>query len=212
MTSYTTGMRAWLGVTVGVVVAMSVCAPGLAQSAQPQSPATRPAPPRGVLPPQPQGATPASPSGPGQSPPVAKPAPAPQPAAPAAVPAGEPVPGAAVLGAPVYPGASFLGSFNAGLGQRYYLFGSDADYMQVITFYRNALKSKGGEIYEVPPIWSFEIGRFREESMAYPPSVVVRDHVSGGGRGYLHVAGTQSHRYPTVIQIVPPAPGDRRNP
>ena len=46
--------------------------------------------------------------------------------------------------------------------------------------------------------------------MVYPPSVTVRDHVAGGGKGYLHAAGSEAQRFATVIQIVPPAPGDRR--
>lgn len=192
----------WGRWSVGLTMAVAMSTGALAQSA----------PPRGVLPPQPQGQAPAATT------PAAPPAPPAQatPPPPVTVVSGaataEATPTAAVLGAPVYPGAVFLGSFNAGLGQRYYLFGSTADYAQVVTFYRNALKSRGSEVYDTPPVWSFDIGRFREESMAYPPSVVVRDHVAGGGRGYLHVAGTQSQRFPTVVQIVPPPPGDRRNP
>jgi hypothetical protein len=115
-----------------------------------------------------------------------------------------------MLGAPVYPNATFLGSFDAGMNQRYYLFGTSAAYQQVLQFYRTALKERGDEVFDIPPIWSFDIGRYREQTMAYPPSVTVRDHMAGGGKGYLHAAGAEGQRFATVIQIVPPAPGDRR--
>jgi hypothetical protein len=198
-------MKSSRTVVAAVLVAMTALAPAaLAQSTQP---APRPAP-RGVLPPQPQGK-------PGSSPPAPAPAqPAPAvpaaPAQPATAPAAEPAPTEAVLGAPVYPNATFLGSYNAGQGQRYYLFGTTAQYAQVLAFYRTALKSRGDEIFDIPPIWAFDIGRYREQTMAFPPSVTVRDHMAGGGKGYLHAAGAEGQRFATVIQIVPPAPGEGR--
>ena len=39
--------------------------------------------------------------------------------------------------------------------------------------------------------------------MAYPPSVVVKDYTWNASEGYLHVSGTTSTRYKTIIQIVP---------
>ena len=57
----------------------------------------------------------------------------------------------------------------------------------------------------------FEIGRFREETMAFPPGVTVKDYTWGGSEGYLEaLPGGRSQRYRTIIQIVPAAPGDRR--
>ena len=54
----------------------------------------------------------------------------------------------------------------------------------------------------------FDVGRFREESMAFPPSVTIKDYVWGGTGGYLNPArGAQPQRFPTIIQIVP-APAD----
>ena len=207
----TAALAAWL-----LLVAS---APALA--AQATEPAPR-QPPRGVLPPQP-GTTaqparpqpvPRTPATIGTSPAPAAPAPAaPTPAvtAPATAATAAAAPSEAELGAPVYPTAAYLGSFDAGLGQRYYLFGTTATYSQVIAFYRGALKTRGEEVFDVPAIWSFEIGRYREQSMAYPPSVTVRDHASGPGGGYLHASGRpEGQRYATVIQIVPPAPGEAR--
>ena len=49
----------------------------------------------------------------------------------------------------------------------------------------------------------FDLGRFQEQTMAYPPSVVVKDYTWNGSEGYLHVSGTTSTRYKTIIQIVP---------
>lgn len=193
-----------IAAALALLAALAPCA-----SAQSTTPATRPQP-RGVLPPQPQGAQPATAK---PAVPAAPAAAAPAPAAPAAAtaPASQPAaPTEAQLGAPVYPNATFLGSFDAGMNQRYYLFGTPAAYAQVLTFYRTVLKDRGDEVFDVPPIWSFDIGRFREQTMVYPPSVTVRDHMTGGGKGYLHATGPEAQRYATVIQIVPPAPGEAR--
>jgi hypothetical protein len=188
-----------------------VTAPASAQTA-PE--VRRQEPPRGVLPPQPgtSAARPAPPAAPQPQPQAATPAPpsSASTVSQSAATTAEPTPSEAVLGAPIYPSATFLGSFSAGQGQRYYLFGSADSYAQVVAFYRQALKSRGSEVYDVPPIWTFDLGRFREESMAYPPSVVVRDHVAGGRQGYLHANGAVAQRYPTVIQMVPPPLGVRR--
>lgn len=110
-----------------------------------------------------------------------------------------------MLGAPVYPGAQFLASYDAGRGQRYYLFGAGAIVAEVITFYRTALKQRGEVLFESPATHMFEIARFRDEAMAFPPSVTIKDYSSGGSPGYPNPAqgGTLTH-FPTVIQIVPP--------
>ncbi len=111
----------------------------------------------------------------------------------------------------VYPTAEFLGSFDAGRGQRYYLFGASALFAEVVAYYRTILKTKGELVYEQPPVHMFDTGRFREETMAFPPSVTVKDYTFGGSQGYLHAGpGGQSKRFPTIIQIVPALPGERR--
>jgi hypothetical protein len=116
----------------------------------------------------------------------------------------EPVPTEAELGVPVYPGAKFLRSFDAGQGQRYYLYGSTASFAELVLYYRAQLKDKGDLVYDVPPVHMFEVGKFREETMAFPPGVTVKDYAAGGGKGYLvPTPGANPSRYPTVIQIVP---------
>ena len=55
----------------------------------------------------------------------------------------------------------------------------------------------------------FDIGRFREETMAFPPSVTVKDYTWAGSLGYLNPKrGAEPARFRTIIQIVPAPPGD----
>lgn len=132
-----------------------------------------------------------------------QPPPAPAPAATAARVAEAP-PSDVALGVSLPPGAVFLGSFNAGQGQRYYLYGSTSSFAELVTFYRGVLKDRGELVYDAPATHMFDIGRFREESMAFPPSVTVKDYMWGGKGGYLNpLRGAQPARFPTIVQIVP---------
>ena len=129
-----------------------------------------------------------------------------QPAPPQPAPAGEPTD--ATLGVPIYPSARFIASYDAGQGQRYYLFGSETDFVQIVTFYKTMLKQKGELVFEEPPVHMFDIGRFKEETMAFPPSVTVKDYTWGGSLGYLNPKrGATPARFKTIIQIVPVPPG-----
>ena len=104
----------------------------------------------------------------------------------------------------IYAGAEFLASYNATKGQRYYLFGTNASFTEVVAYYRTALKQKGELVYDEPAIHQFDIGRFREETMAFPPSVTVKDYTWGGSAGYLNPKrGKQPARFKTIIQVVP---------
>jgi hypothetical protein len=146
---------------------------------------------------------------PGQQPPAAPTTQAPQPATPvASLPAqSQSEPPAGSLGVPVYPSAQFIASYDAGKGQRYYLYGTTASFAEMVQYYRNALKQRGDLVFEEPPIHQFEIGRFREETMAFPPSVTVKDYTWGGSAGYLvPKADGKPLRFPTIIQIVPNPP------
>jgi hypothetical protein len=110
----------------------------------------------------------------------------------------------ATLGMPIYPGAQFIVSYDAGRGQRYYLFGTNADFAQIVNFYKTVLKQKGELVYEEPPIHMFEVGRFREETMAFPPGVTVKDYTWAGSAGYLNPKrGAEPARFKTIVQIVP---------
>jgi hypothetical protein len=154
-----------------------------------------------------------------QTPPVPKPFPQPgqvtapgtpaapatsQPAAQTPAPAPSGTPTEASLRAPLYPTAEFLESFDAGKGQRYYLFGTNAAYAEIVGYYATVMKNKGRQIFEAPAMQQFELGKFVEQTMAYPPSVVVKDYTWNGSAGYLFVDGSKEKRFKTVIQIVPP--------
>ena len=123
-----------------------------------------------------------------------------------AAPAAEGPPTEQQLGLPVYPGAQFIRSYDAGRGQRYYLFGATAPYEQVVTYYRTLLKQRGDIVFERPATHTFEVGRYRSETMAFPPGVTVKDFTGGGTGGYPNpTPAAQPARFPTIIQIVPAA-------
>mgnify|MGYP001197272256 CR=1 FL=1 len=141
----------------------------------------------------------------------ARPAPQPPPPAPAAPPAQPTAPAAvnaapteATLGVPVYPAAQFLQSFDAGRGQRYYIFGSTASFLDLVAWYRNMLKQRGELVFDAPATHEFDVGRFREETMAFPPGVTVKEYKSEISAGYPNPkAGAEPAWFPTLIQIVP---------
>jgi hypothetical protein len=178
-------MRALL--TVGLAVCLSTAATAQA--------VPKPFPKPGQNPP-PVAQPPSAPVAPAQQTPVA-PAPVQDPG----------VPSEAVLGVTVYPTAQFIGSYDAGRGQRYYLFGTTATFAEIVQYYRTLLRQRGELVFEQPQIHQFDLGRFREETMAFPPSVTVKDYTGQGKGGYLVARpGGQSQRYPTIIQIVPNPP------
>lgn len=141
--------------------------------------------------------------------PPSQPPATPAPARPAAQPSAQPIdpdaaPTDATLGVAIYPGAEYLVSYDAGRNQRYYLFGTNATFVEIVNYYRTVLKQRGELVYEAPGVHQFDIGRFREETMAFPPSVTVKDYTWGGSAGYLNPRrGRQPARFKTVIQIVP---------
>jgi hypothetical protein len=174
------------------VPVLALCAL-IAQTPQPfPRPGTRPASPAGSTAPEP---LPQAPS------------PAVQPPGPAAPAVSTDKPTDAILGVQVYPGAEFIASYDAGRGQRYYLFGTNAGFPEIVNYYRTVLKQKGDLVFEEPPVHEFDIGKFREETMAFPPSVTVKDYTWGGTAGYLNPnRGKEPQRFKTIIQIVPAPP------
>jgi hypothetical protein len=147
---------------------------------------------------------------PGSPSPPATAQPAPQPPPPAIAPVDPSAPTEATLGFPVYPTAQFIASYDAGRGQRYYLFGATAPFADLVAYYRSVLKERGDQVFTQPPTHMFEVGRFRDETMAFPPGVTVKDWTSGGSAGYPNPRpGAQPARFPTIIMIVPPVPDAR---
>ncbi len=191
MRTRTRGLRRTAGLGVGLLLTATVAA------AQPPPPQPFPRPGSQPPPAPPTQTVPA----PDAQVPVQEPV-----AAPAASQSAGPT--EAELGIPIYPAAVFLGSYDAGRGQRYYLFGLTMGFAEAVTYYRNVLRQRGNVVFEAPATHMFEIGRFRENEMAFPPSVTVKDYTWGGSAGYPNpVLRGQPERYPTIVQIVPPPPG-----
>jgi hypothetical protein len=201
-------MNRWRGALIGLstVVALSVMAwPAVARgqtgSQTPPIPVPRPFP----QPNQPSAPPPSSTAPP---PTTASKTPAPPAPAPVVTPtAVANRPTERDLGVPIYPAAEYLDSYDAGRGQRYYLFGTNAAFADIVAYYKNLLHDSGHELFKAPAMQQFDLGKFRDDTMAYPPSVVVKDYTWAldGQRsdGYLAVDGTRQKRYKTVIQIVP---------
>jgi hypothetical protein len=144
--------------------------------------------------------------GTGQTTPPSRPIPQPPPTAPspAAPPAADAQPTEATLGVPIFPGAQFIASYDAGRGQRYYIFGSPGSFVELVAYYRTVLKQKGELVYDVPATHEFDVGKYREETMAFPPGVTIKDFQSDISQGYPNPKpGGQPARFPTIIQIVP---------
>jgi len=170
-------------------VAMFILAAAIAQ---------QPAPP----PPQPFPKPTVQPARPGSQPTV-QPAPPPQAPSPTAATAEKP-PTDTMLGVPVYPGAQFISSYDAGRNQRFYIFGTAASFVDLVAFYRTVLKQKGELIVDAPATHQFDVGKFREETMAFPSGVTIKDFQSQISQGYPNPKpGGQPARFPTIIQIVP---------
>ena len=118
-------------------------------------------------------------------------------------PPGEAAPTEATLGFPIYPTARFLTSYDAGRGQRYFLFGTDSSFTDMVNYYRLLLDERGDRVFDEPATHIFEVGRFRESTMAFPPGVTIKDYTWNGSEGYLHAGAAGPERYRTIIQIVP---------
>jgi hypothetical protein len=184
-----------LGALVGVLAVSATAGIG-AQNPPPQTapPVPKPfprasgsAPPPAAKPADPQTATPPPSSA--------------TPASTAARAAARPT--EADLGIRIYPAADFLDSYDAGRGQRYFIFGTNDSYADVVTFYKQQ-RGGGSELFKTPPMQKFELDvKFKEDTMAFPPSVVVKDYTWNNSEGYLVIEGTRERRYKTVIQIVP---------
>ena len=134
--------------------------------------------------------------------------PAPSTTVPAMPQATAPAPAAcptttATLGIPIYPTSEFLESFDVGRGQRYCIFGTNAAYPEIVAYYKNMMRNGGKTVFEAPAMQQWELAKFQDQTMAFPPSITVKDYSWGGSLGYLFVAGTTEKRFKTVIQIVP---------
>jgi hypothetical protein len=177
---------------IAVILSIAAAAwlPVFAQVPQPFPGRTTPAKP---APPPPQ-----TPTAPPATPPPATPPPAAQPPATT-----DSAPTEAMLGLPIYPNAQYIASYDAGRGQRYYLFGSEARFAELVKYYQTVLKNRGTLVFDAPATFMFEVGRFREDTMAFPPGVTIKDYTWNGSAGYLNPKrGGKPERFPSVIQFV----------
>ena len=111
------------------------------------------------------------------------------------------------LGLPIYPNARFITSFDAGRSQRFYLFGTNSSFQEMVSYYSVVLDERGHRVFDAPATHMFEVGRFKEKEMAFPPGVTVKDYTWNGSDGYLNPTGGEPARFKTVIQLVPQPPG-----
>jgi hypothetical protein len=99
----------------------------------------------------------------------------------------------------------YLTSYDAGRGQRFYLFGVTNPYADMVQYYKAVLKENGEKLFDSPPTHQFDTGRFRDDAMAFPPSVTIKDYTFGGSPGYANPkAGAQPAHFPTILQFVGP--------
>src|SRR5262245_8467579 len=184
---YNADMRQWFTAIIGILAVLGTAA------AQTPQPFPRPSTPQSPAPP------------PTTAPPAQTP---PAPATPRPAPVDPATPSEATLGLPIYPGAQFIASYDAGRGQRYYIFGSTTAFAELVNYYRTILKDKGNLVFQDPPTHTFEVGRFNNDTMAFPPGVTIKDFTWGGSQGYPNPKpGAQPARFASVIQIVPVPPG-----
>ena len=194
--------------SLGLVLGLwTVVAAGQTPQPFPRPGETRPETSREAQPARPATATDPTPAAGQLAPPVA-------PAAPGATSdPGAPRPEEVFF--PVYPSSQFLSAYDAGRSQRYMLYGTTAGFAEIVAYYKAQLGDKGDLVFREPPTHMFEVGKFREDTMAFPPGVTVKDWTWGGSQGYPNPKpGAQPARYPTIIMIVPPpaaaAPPARR--
>jgi hypothetical protein len=109
------------------------------------------------------------------------------------------------LGSPAFHQTmQFIESYDAGGGQRFYLFGSNASFSDLVSYYQSQLKQRGELVFEEPATHMFDIGRFQEATMAFPPSITVKDYTWGGMQGYPNPKpNAPPESFKTIVQIVP---------
>jgi hypothetical protein len=174
----------------GIALTLSLVAAAAAQTPQPF--------PRSPQPGQTPAAPPARPANPA---PATQPPPAPPPAAAVVEPSAQ------SLGLPIYPAAQYLATYDAGRGQKYVMYGTTAAFAEIVTYYRAQLKEGGDLVFREPPTHTWDVGRFREETMAFPPGVTVKDFTWAGSKGYPNPRPNgQPARFATIIMLVPQPP------
>ena len=105
------------------------------------------------------------------------------------------------LGVPLYPGRAVHRVVRRRPRPAVLPLRLDAAFVGLVTYYRTLLKQRGELVFDVPATHQFDVGRFREETMAFPPGVTIKDYRVGDLAGLSEPedrrpAGTVSHHHP----------------
>lgn len=115
------------------------------------------------------------------------------------------------LGVTIYPNSTYLASFDAGRGQEFHLFGTNATFANMVRYYRVILRDRGDEVFEAPATHQFDTARFREREMTFRPSVTVKDYTWNGSPGYPNpLPGADPPTFATILQFTTAPPDPRR--
>ena len=115
------------------------------------------------------------------------------------------------LGVGIYPNSTYLTSFDAGGGQEFHLFGTSATFDNMVRYYRVILRDRGDRVFDLPATHQFDTGRFRDDEMAFRPSVTIKNYNWNGAPGYLNpLPGADPPAFATIIQFTT-APPDARD-
>jgi len=102
---------------------------------------------------------------------------------------------------PLYPGAQYIASYNAGRNQRFYLYGTTASFVDLVTFYRTVLKQRGTWCLMLQRPTSSTSGDFGRNDVLSPRVTVKISVADLAGLSESSPGGVPA-RFPTVIQIV----------
>ena len=115
------------------------------------------------------------------------------------------------LGVTIYPNSTYLASFDAGRGQEFHLFGTNATFTNMVRYYRVILRDRGDEVFEAPATHQFDTGRFDDDRMTFRPSVTIKDYTWNGSAGYPNpLPGADPPAFATIIQFTTAPPGAQR--
>lgn len=124
---------------------------------------------------------------------------------------GRAAPTEAELGVTIYPNSTYLTSYDAGRGQAFHIFGTNATFENMVRYYRVILRERGDRVFDAPATHQFDTGRFRDDEMSFRPSVTIKDYAWNGSPGYRNpVAGADPPAFATIIQFTTAPPGARR--
>ena len=117
-----------------------------------------------------------------------------------------------MLGVAIYPTAQFLASYDAGRGQRYYLFGTTASFAELVGYYRR--QTRRARRSRVQGSADAHVHRRNAGALQGRDDGVSAERDGEGldERRFARLSRTRRSArsrsgFPTVIMIVPPPPG-----